>query len=120
MSTPVLSAERLAQRRGKKAQSSLDEFVNYGFILGSIAEFERLWSLGEHMLTDHRRLMTPQLFEALMFLKMNHRFLDARIVSEAIGGAGFERVNARMDAYEHFAELESETLRKLLETEQER
>ncbi len=55
MSTPVLMAERLAQRRRKEAHSSSHEFVDCDFILGSVAEVERLHSLAKYILTDHRR-----------------------------------------------------------------
>ncbi len=67
-----------------------------------------LVELFKYVLTDNRHQMIPQLFEALVFLKMNHRFWDARLISEAIGGARSERAKARMDAHELFRELEGE------------
>ncbi len=104
MSTPVPITERLAHRRRKETHSSSDEFVVCDFILGSVPEVERLWILAKYRVTGHCRLMTPQLFEAFLFLKMNHRS------SEAIGGACFERAKAGMDAHELFAELEGENI----------
>ncbi len=100
----------MTQRRRKKAPSSSDEFIHCDFILGSVAEVERLWSLAKYVLTDDRRQMTFQLFEALVFLEMNHRFWDARLVSEAIGCARSERAKARMDANELFLELGGEDM----------
>lgn len=44
--------------------------------------------------------MTPQLFEALVFLKVNERFWDAQLVSEAIYGARGDRADARLHAHE--------------------
>ncbi len=69
-------------------------------MLGSAAEAERLRSLAKYVLTDHRGPMTPKLFEASVFLKMNHLFWDVSLVSRAIGGVLFERAKARMAAHE--------------------
>ncbi len=107
-STPVTIAGCFAHRRR-------NEFIDFDFILGSVAEVERLWSLAKYVLTDHRRQMTPQLSEALVFLKMNHRFWDARLFIEAIGGARSERAKARMDV--HYWKMR--ILRKLLDIQEE-
>ncbi len=75
-------AERLAQWRRKEAPSSSDEFIDCDFIPGSVAEVERLWSLAKYVLMDHRRQMTPRLFEALVFNTGSEglRILDRRNV----------------------------------------
>ncbi len=44
------------------------------FILGSAAEVERLWSVAKNVLKDNRKSMTPLLFEALLFLKVNNSY----------------------------------------------
>jgi hypothetical protein len=51
---------------------------------GSSAEVERLWSVAKYILTDHRKRLTPQLFEALLFLKQNKDFWGLTEVVEAI------------------------------------
>ncbi len=60
---------------------------------------ERVFSFAKYVLSDNRRCMTPQLFEALMFLKINSRFWDAALVEEAIGEARKERASARYMAH---------------------
>jgi hypothetical protein len=49
-------------------------YVNCDFIYGSSAEVERLWSVAKYILTDQRKRLTPQMFEALLFLKQNKEF----------------------------------------------
>jgi hypothetical protein len=76
-------------RRMKEArdQPAPSVYVNCDFIYGSAAEVEHLWSICSHILTDERKGMTPQLFEALVFLKQNHRFWDASTVAKAMSMA---------------------------------
>ena len=44
---------------------------------------ERLWSLCKYILTNTRSRLTPNLFEVLVFLKVNHDYWDARSVQLA-------------------------------------
>lgn len=93
--------ERLSKRR--KISSAAQEYVNCDFILGSVAEVERIWSISKHVLTVERRLMTPQLFESIVFLKYNERFWNEQLVSKAIKSARIERAEELInshDAYE--------------------
>ncbi len=69
-------------------------YIDCNFILGSVAEVERVFSFAKYVLSDNRRCMTPQPFQALMFLKINSRFWDAALVEEAIGEARKERASA--------------------------
>ena len=47
-------------------------YVNCDFIMCSAAEVERLWSIAINILTEERRgMLTPLMFESLIFLKMN-------------------------------------------------
>ena len=94
--------ERLAKRR--KNEVSNDQYVNCDFILGSAAEVERLWSIAKYVLTENTRSMTPQMFEALMFLRLNERFWDEQLVSEAINGARSDCAAARLGAHEVWEE----------------
>ncbi len=43
--------------------------------------------------------MTPELFEALFFLKFNRRFWDASVVNKVIGEARCDRAKEHMDAH---------------------
>lgn len=62
--------------------------INYKYIgcysiLGSRAEVERLWSIAKYVLAENCQSMTPELLDALLFLKLNMRLCDACLVSES-------------------------------------
>ncbi len=48
-----------------------DKYRNCDFVLGSVAEVERLWSIAKSMLGTQHMHMTPITLEALLFLRMN-------------------------------------------------
>ena len=57
-------------RKSRKLQQSgngISYYINLDFILGSAAEFERLWSMASHVLLKNRQAMTPIAFEAIVF-----------------------------------------------------
>jgi len=88
-----------------KLNSNEDPYINCDFILGSAAEVERLWSTCKYILCENRRRLTPQLFEALVFLKVNGRFWDAKMVSQATYNARNDRASLRFEAHvEHSRE----------------
>ena len=60
-----------------------ENYINCDYILGSVAEVERLWSMARYVLQDHRTSMKPMNLEALLFLKMNSGFWDLRTVAQA-------------------------------------
>jgi len=93
------------QRYAKKAKTSCtdDEYINCDFILGSAAEVERLWSTCKYILCENRMRLSPQLFEALVFLKVNSRLWDAQMVSEATYSARINRASARLSEHEAHA-----------------
>ncbi len=63
--------ERIAKKRKKNREGSA--YIGCNFILGSVAEVERVWSIAKYVLSEQRRGMTPQMFEAIMFLRYNER-----------------------------------------------
>lgn len=73
--------EQLSKKR--KRNRSVSKYINCSFIPGSVAEVERLWSTAKYILSENRQSMTPELFEALLFLKLNSRFWDVSLVSDA-------------------------------------
>lgn len=78
-------AEQLKQiSESNKRQRTETEYINADFILGSAAEVERLWSICKYILTNQRKSLTPLMFEALTFLKVNKRFWDLPMVQTAI------------------------------------
>lgn len=74
--------QRLHQWKRRKVMVDVG-YLNCGFILGSVAEVERLWSVADNILTDNRMRSTPQLVEAILFLRINSRFWDVELVQEA-------------------------------------
>ena len=68
----------------KRMQSVTQEnYINFDYILGSVAEVERLWSMARYVLQDQRTIMKPMNLEALLFLKVNSGFWDLRTVAQA-------------------------------------
>ncbi len=59
--------ERMAKMRKRDEETS--NYIDRNFILGSVAEVERVFSFAKYVLSDSRRCMTPQRFEALMFFE---------------------------------------------------
>ena len=53
-------------------------------MIGIAAEVERLWSIARYILTTSRTKMAPIIFEAILFLRMNHALWDEKTVMEAL------------------------------------
>ncbi len=75
-------------------------YIDFSFILWPVAEVKRLRSIAKYVVIVNRRLMTPQLFDILVFLKVNERYWDAQLVSKAIYGAREHRAEARLGGHE--------------------
>ena len=59
----------------KKRRVTRDNaYINWNFILSSVTEIERLWSVASNILSDNRKILTPMLFEALLYLRINRDF----------------------------------------------
>lgn len=78
----IIVSDSLAKSR--KIGPSRPEYINCDFILEYFTEVERIFNLVKYILIDNRNFMTPQLFEALLFLKVNERFWNDSLVSDAI------------------------------------
>ncbi len=74
--------QRLAKRR--KILVADGEYADCRFVLGSSAECERLFSMAQYIFCQNRRSISPIVLESILFLKLNERFWDAGLVSEAI------------------------------------
>eukprot|EP00171_Calliarthron_tuberculosum_P002072 IDg2072t1 len=81
LTRPLTMEERLEKRQ---KVSRISDYINCDFVLGSIAESERVWSICKYVLSDHRCSLTPQLFEAIIYLRYNDRFWDPQLVAEAV------------------------------------
>ncbi|KAI0565914.1 hypothetical protein FGB62_13g233 [Gracilaria domingensis] len=77
----VSYSERLDRR--KRQKKVLTEYRDCSFILGSVAEVERLWSVADNILRNQRMSLTPLLFEAIIFLRINARLWDVHLVRKA-------------------------------------
>ena len=74
--------------------------MNCYFIVGTVAEVERLFSTASYVLADNRKSLTPELFEETVFLKMNHNLWGGDLVTEAITEARNEAAEACIRAHE--------------------
>ena len=84
----------LKRRKTEKKQSG--EYVNASFIVGTVVAVEQLWSVAKYVLSEHRRRMSPQMFEAILFLKSNDRLWDAKLVSDAVHAIRSAKTQNRM------------------------
>jgi hypothetical protein len=94
-------AEKIA---AKKRQRLEKQYINCDFILGSVAEVERLWSIAKYVLTDNRKGLTPQLFEAILFLRLNAHFWDEADVQQAMAMARSARTQEMIQGDEQYFE----------------
>ncbi len=67
------------------------------FILGCASETERILSVSDETISQNRRSLTPILFEALLFLKVNKSYRDQNTAVEAMKKIRSDNVKARMD-----------------------
>ena len=68
----------------------------FDHIIGSAAEVERLWSIARYILTTSRTKMAPIVFEAILFLRMNHALWDERTVMEALVAVRADQKDERL------------------------
>ena len=71
-------------------------YINLDFILGSVAEVERLWSMAYYILVKNRQKMSPVVFEAIVFLKINKDMWEECDVIEAISRQRSARVDQQI------------------------
>ncbi len=48
--------------KSRKTDEETRNYIDYNFILGPVAEEERVFSLAKYVLSENRRGMTPQIF----------------------------------------------------------
>lgn len=69
-----VSIDDIIERTKRLRLSGQSEYRNCDFILGSVAEVDRLWSVAENVRTVNRKVMTPLMFKCVMFLKINKSY----------------------------------------------
>jgi hypothetical protein len=82
--SPCTRAEANKQRRLSVQRKTESPYVECGYILGSVAEVERLWSLAKYVTPHHRQKMHPVNVEAQMFLKINYSYWNVGSVYDAL------------------------------------
>jgi hypothetical protein len=95
--SPGLAARATRFIVEKKTETQkTNPYVNCDFIYGSTAEVERLWSVSANVLSKKRRRMTPQLVEAILFLRSNRRFWNLQLVAKAMEKDRLEKAEQRI------------------------
>ena len=101
----------LKNDRKRKINDTKNEYlyIDCRFIFGSVARVERLFSHCKHFKTETRHTLTPQLFEAINFLKSNRELWEysQQLISRAISMSKME--NSR--AYKRMEEDDTEEKR---------
>lgn len=98
--------QKLAKRQKLEAPG---KYICADFVLGSVAEVERVWSMAKFIMSDKRNSLKPLMFEALMFLKYNARFWGDQLIAEAMKGPISDRTKARLDEIEEQTEFDMES-----------
>ena len=84
------------RKAGELESNTVSPYMNVDFIFGSAAEVERLWLIAKYILSNTRSRMTPHLFQALIFLKVNHEYWDCHSVQQAYTEARKQEQSARL------------------------
>ena len=104
-------ADLLKNNLKRKINNTKDEnlYINCRFIFESVARVERLFSHCKYIKTETRNRLTPQLFEAITFLKSNRELWEnsQQLISRAISMSKMENFRA----YKRMEEDETEEKR---------
>lgn len=68
----------------RKCQDEENNYIACSFILGSVAEVERLWYIAKKILKDNRKGTTHLSFESILFLNINKSSWNEYTVKEAM------------------------------------
>ncbi len=64
------------KRKKQKFNEVQDRYINCDFIIGSVAEVERLWLLAKYILADTRKSTSPLAFEAIIVPEGERELLE--------------------------------------------
>ncbi len=98
--------DRLKRKR-QKFNEVQDRYINCDFILGSVAEVERLWSLAKYILADTRKYTSQLASKAKFFLKLNANYWNEHTVQLVMSRARSQRVQQALNEDEEHIALES-------------
>lgn len=68
-------------------------YIECSFIVGFVAEVERMWSIAGNIITNGRKDLTPTVFESLLFLSNNRSYWDDSTIRTAMTRVRSERVS---------------------------
>jgi hypothetical protein len=75
--------EEYERKRKQEITIKSGDYMNPGFIVGSAAKIERVWSAGGLIINKKRGKTIPMNFKALLFLKINKKHWGKRMVVKA-------------------------------------
>ena len=90
--------QNLFKRRRLSAEVS-NQYIDCSFCVATTNTVERLFSACKHVLTDGRKRMSPIMFEALVFLKVNKKFWDLPMVAKAMKNKELRENERDVDLY---------------------
>jgi hypothetical protein len=101
----MTAADMIAQISGNKTagvkrnsdEMSVEVDDCFDHVIGSAAEVERLWSIARYLLTTLRSQLSPILFEALLFLRLNRTLWNERTVQMAHLAVREQSKNERLE-----------------------
>ena len=76
--------EKIRKRKRCRLSDEQVRYIDCSFCVATSNTVERLFSACKHILTDQRKHMSPIMFEALIFLKVNQKFWDVSMVAMAM------------------------------------
>lgn len=98
-----------AMKKHRKIGNSRTNYIDCRFLVATTNTVERLFSTSRSIMTYQRSKMSPIMFEAVLFLKINRSFWDLKTVVTAIKKSGndssnsIEPANLERDSDEFYA-----------------
>ena len=71
-------------RKKRRLSDEEQEYIDCSFLVATSNTVETLFSTAKHILTDLRKAMSPIMFEAILFLKINRGYWDLPMVASAM------------------------------------
>jgi hAT family C-terminal dimerisation region len=91
--------EELQKRNCCRLSYEQGQYIDCWFCIATSNTAERLFSTCKDLLTDQRNCMSPIMFEALLFLKVNREMWDLTMVTIAMKNKEPREMNRDLDIY---------------------
>jgi hypothetical protein len=91
--------EKIQKRKHNCLSDEQERYINCSFCVATSNTVERLFSACKHILTDQRKHMSPIMFEALIFLKINQECWDESMVALAMKNNQLRGVERDLDMF---------------------